>query len=176
MENKPSTFIITLGYGVIIALALIVFSLILYLLGLDKTPGLMYLSYVLLLLGIILVQLNYRNKYQGGFMEYGKAFTIGMLSSLFVSIIVAIYTFIFFKYIDPGAMEEAMVMAEQKMIDRGMSDMEVEQGMAMAEKFQSVGFYTAMALIGNFIVGIILSLITSIFVKKEGYGQDQPQA
>ena len=176
MENKPSTLMITLGYGVIIALALIVFSLVLYLLGLDKTPGLMYLSYVLLLAGIILVQINFRNKYQGGFIEYGKVFTIGMLTSLFLSIIVAIYTFVFFKYIDPGAMEESMALAEQKMIDRGMSDMEVEQGMAMAEKFQSIGFYTAMALIGNFIIGIIFSLITSIFIKKESYGQDQPQA
>lgn len=167
---------ITLGYGVIIALALIVFSLVLYLLGLDKNPGLMYLSYAILLVGIILVQINFRNKHMGGFIEYGKAVSIGTLSCLFLSILVAIYTFVFFKYIDPGAMEESMAMAEQKMIDRGMSDMEVEQGMAFAEKFQTVGFYTAMALLGNFIVGIIFSLITSIFVKKEGRGFDQPQA
>lgn len=166
---------ITLGYGAIIALATIVFSLILYLLGLDDNPGLMYLSYLILLVGIILVQINYRNKHMNGYIEYGKAFTVGMLASLFLSVIVAVYTFVFFRYIDPGAMEESMALAEQKMMDRGLSDQEIEQGMALAEKFQSVGFYTAMALIGNFIVGIIFSLITSIFVKREGQGFDQPQ-
>ncbi len=175
MENKPSLLTVTMGYGLIIALALIVYSLITYLLGVDKIPGIAYLSYIILLAGIILVQLNYRKKYLAGYMEYGKAFMVGMMTSLFLSIIVAIYTFVFFKYIDPGAMEESMALAEQKMIDRGMSDMEVEQGMAFAEKFQSVGMYVFFALFGNFIVGIIISLITSIFTKKENIGQGAPQ-
>ena len=176
MENKPSTFTITLGYGVIVALALVVFSLILYLLGLDKNPGIAYLSYLILLAGIILAQLNFRKKYLGGYIEYGKAFTVGLLTTLWVSIIVALYTFIFFKYIDPGAMEEGMAIAEKKMMDKGMSDQEIEQGLAFMQKMQNVGFYTTVALIGNFVVGIVFSLITSIFIKKENPEYGQPQA
>jgi hypothetical protein len=174
MENKPSTAIVTLGYGVIIALAIIVFSLILFLLGLDQGSGLEYLSYLLLLGGLFLAQTNFRNKYQGGYIEYGKAFTIGLLTSIFLSLIMGIYTFIFFKYIDPGAMEEAMTIAEQKLMDKGMSDMEIEQGMAIARKFQGVGMYTFVAIFGNIFFGAILSLITAIFVKKEDSGFGQP--
>jgi hypothetical protein len=85
-----------------------------------------------------------------------------------------IYTFIFFKYIDPGAMEEAMTIAEQKLMDKGMSDMEIEQGMAIARKFQGVGMYTFVAIFGNIFFGAILSLITAIFVKKEDSGFGQP--
>jgi uncharacterized membrane-anchored protein len=176
MENKPSMFTITLGYGVIISLALIVFSLILYLAGLDTNPWLMYLSYVLLIAGIVLVQLNFRNKYMGGYIEYGKAFTVGLMTSVFIAVLVGIYTFVFFKYIDPGKMEESMILAEQKMMDRGMNDQEVDQAMAMMQKMQTVGMYTFFAVIGNLIAGVIISLITSIFVKKEGYGQDMPPA
>ncbi|MCK9400841.1 MAG: DUF4199 domain-containing protein [Bacteroidales bacterium] len=176
MENKPSTTILSLGYGVIIALAIIVFSLILFLLNLSKGNGLEYLSYLILLAGLFLAQTNFRNKYQGGFIEYGKAFTVGLLTSLFLSVIMGIYTYIFFQYIDPGAMEEAMTMTEQKMMDRGMSDMDIEQGMAIARKFQSVGMYTFFAIVGNFIVGIIISLITAIFVKKENTDLGQPAA
>jgi len=167
---------LSLGYGVIIALAIIVFSLILFLLNLKQGSGLEYLTYVILLAGIVLVQLNYRNKYQGGFITYGEAFKIGMLSSLFLAIIMGIYTFIFFQYIDPGAMEEGMALAEQKMMDRGMSDMEIEQGMAIAKMFQGVGMYTFFAVVGNFIIGMVISLITAIFVKKEDTGFGQPAA
>jgi len=164
---------VCLGYGVLIALAIIVLSLVLYLMDLDQNKSLQYLSYLILIGGIILVQINYRNKYSNGFIEYGKAFTVGMLSSVVLSVIMGVYTFVFFKYIDPGAMEEIMVQDEQQMMDRGMTDMEIEQGLAMAEKFQSAGMYTFFALAGNFIIGVVISLITAIFVKREdkSFGQ-----
>jgi hypothetical protein len=176
MENKPSALVVSIGYSVIISLAVIVLSLILFVLNLDKGNGLEWLSYVILIGGIWLAQLNYRNKYLGGFITYGQAFTIGLWISLFLSIIMGIYTFVFFKYINPGAMEEAMAIAEQKMMDRGMTDLEIEQGMAMANKFASVGMYTFLAVAGNFVLGIIFSLVTAIFVKKENTGFEQPSA
>jgi hypothetical protein len=174
MEKKPSLVIMSLGYGVIIALAIIVFSLILYLLDFSQGSGLEYLTYLILLAGIFLTQINYRNKYLGGYIAYGQAFKLGMLTSLFLAIIMGVYTFVFFNFIDPGAMEEGMVMAEQRMMDQGMSDMEIEQGMAIARKFQSAGMFTFFAVAGNFIIGIIISLITAAFVKKEDAGFGQP--
>jgi hypothetical protein len=174
MENKPSTFMVSLGYGAIIALAIVVFSLITFLLNMQDNKGLQSVSYIILLGGIILSQINYRNKYMGGFISYGKVFTVGTLISLVLGIIMGIYTFIFFKYIDPGAMEEVMTMQEQALMDRGMTDMEIEQSMAIASKFAGVGMYTFFALLGNFIIGVIFSLITSIFIKKEDTGFGQP--
>jgi hypothetical protein len=174
MENKPSIFMVCLGYGVIISLAIIVLSLVLFLLGLDQNKPLQFLSYAILIAGIVLSQLNYRNKYLNGYMEFGQAFMVGMLTSLVLSIIMGVYTYIFFKYINPGAMEEVMLQTEQSMLDRGMTDMEIEQGMAMASKFQGVGMFTFFAVIGNFIVGIVISLITGIFVKKEDTNFEQP--
>jgi hypothetical protein len=176
MENKPSPFVASLGYGVIIALAVMVFSLILFLLNLDQSYGLEWLSYLILVGGIWLAQLNYRNKYLGGWITYGQSFTVGLFISIVVGVIMGIYTFVFFKYINPGAMEEAMVIAEQKMMDRGMTDMEIEQGMAMAKKFSGIGMFTFSASAGNLFLGMIISLITSIFVKKENTGFEQPGA
>lgn len=174
MEKKPSVFMACLGYGVIISLALVVLSLILFLLNLDQNKPLQYLTYIILIGGILLSQFNYRNKYSDGYIEYGKAFMVGMLTSLILSLIMGVYTFIFFKYISPGSMEEIMGQAEQQMMDRGMTDMEIEQGMAMAKKFQNVGMMTFVAVLSNFIIGTIISLITAIFVKKENPNFDQP--
>jgi hypothetical protein len=176
MEKKPSLFMVCLGYGVIIALAIIVLMLILFLLNLDQNKALSSLTYLVLIAGIILAQFNYRNKYLNGYIEYGQAFMVGMLTSLVLGIIIGVYSYIFFKYIDPGAMEEIMLQTEQGMLDRGMTDMEIEQGMMVAEKFQSVGMFTFFAILGNFIGGIVISLITAIFVKKENTNFDQPVA
>jgi hypothetical protein len=174
MEKKPSLFLVCLGYGVIIALAIIVLTLILFLLNLDQNKPLQFLSYFLLIGGIILSQFNYRNKYSDGYIEYGKAFMIGMLTSLFLALIMGVWTYIFFNLIDPGAMEEVMLQTEQQMLDRGMTDMEIEQGMKMASMFQSVGWMTFFAVLGNYIIGIIISLVTAIFVKKENMNFGQP--
>ena len=176
MENKPSAFMVSIGYGAIISLAIIVFSLILFLLNLDNNKGLEWFSYLILIGGLWLSQLNYRNKYMGGLITFGQVFTVGLWTSLVVGIIMGIYTYVFFKFINPGAMEEAMVIAEQSMMDRGMTDMEIEQGMAMAEKFSGVGMFTFMAVAGNFILGMLFSLITSAFVKKENQSFGQPEA
>jgi hypothetical protein len=176
MEKKPSLFMICLGYGVIIALAIIVLSLILFLLNLDQNKPLQFLSYAVLLAGIVLSQLNYRNKYGNGYIEYGQSFMVGMLTSLVLAVIMGIYTFIFFTFIDPGSMEEIMLQTEQQMLDRGMTDMEIEQAMKVASMFQTVGWMTFFAVLGNYIIGIILSLITSIFIKKENTNFGQPAA
>jgi hypothetical protein len=174
MEKKPSAFILSIGYGVIISLAVIVLSLILFLLNLDKGSPLEYLSYAILIGGLWLSQLNFRNKYLGGYISYSQAFTLGLWISLFLAIIMGIFTFVFFKYINPVGMDEAMTIAEQKMMDKGMTDLEIEQGMTMARKFASIGWFTFLAVAGNFVMGIIFSLITAIFVKKENEGFDQP--
>jgi hypothetical protein len=174
MEKKPSVFMACLGYGVIISLALVVLNLILFLLNMDQNKPLQFLSYIVLIGGILLSQFNYRNKYSDGYIEYGKAFMVGMLTSLILAVIMGVYTFIFFKYISPGSMEEIMSTAEQQMMDRGMTDMEIEQGMAMAKKFQNVGMMTFFAVFGNFMIGTIIGLVTAIFVKKENPNFDQP--
>jgi len=174
MEKKPSVLLVSLGYGVIVSLAMVVLSLILFLLNLDNKSGLEWLSYLILVGGIWLAQINYRNKYLGGFISFGQSFIVGMFIGLFVGIIMGIYTYVFFNFIDPGAMEEAMTIAEQRMMDKGMTDMEIEQGMMMARKFSSAGMFTFFAVTGNFILGMIFSLVTSIFVKKEDNSFGQP--
>jgi hypothetical protein len=176
MENKPSPFVASMGYGLILSLAMIVFSLVLFLLDLHMKPGINYVSYLILIAGLLLAQLNFRNKHLGGYITYGKAFNVGMLTSLCVAFIVGFYTYIFFKFIDPGAMELAMTMAEQRMMDQGSSEAEIEQGMNFIQSMQTPGMFTFLAFAGNLLIGMVISLVTAIFVKKEDLGFGQPAA
>jgi hypothetical protein len=166
-EKSHSMGMVTLGYAVILGIVVIMFSLLLFVLDVDRQSALNYFSYVFVIAGLIFFQINYRNKYMGGFISYGKAFTVGLLIIVWYSIIMAIFTYIFFIYIDPGAVEEIRQVSEQQMMERGMSDQEIDQAMKFAGKFQTPFAMTLWALIGGIVVGIIISLITSIFVKKE---------
>ncbi len=163
---KPKTASITLGYGLLLALASIIFSLILFLLVEDKMTKLNYLNYLIVIAGIVLAQLNFRDKHMGGFISYGKSFSVGFLTALFSGIVVAVYTYIFFKYISPGTIDEIMQLTEQKMMDKGLSDQELEMAMSWTRKFQTPLMYLIFTFLGTAFMGVIISLITSIFVKK----------
>lgn len=174
MEKKPSLATLSIGYGVIIALAIVVYSLILFLLNLSDNTALSYVAYLILLVGILLSQINYRNKYLGGYISYGDSFLLGMLTGLFVALIYGVFTYIFLKYIDPSAMEKGMEIAEQKMLDKGMTQMEIEQAMEIARKFQSAWFPSLISIFVTYFIGLLCSLFTSIFIKKENINFGQP--
>jgi prepilin signal peptidase PulO-like enzyme (type II secretory pathway) len=175
MENTPSAFKISLGYGVMLSLALIVFGLIIFLVDFEQPIVIIILSLAILIAGIVFAQINYRKKYLGDFMEYGQAFKIGFLTVLVMAIIYGIYSYIFAKYIDPGAIEEQMAKQEQMMVEQGNSEMEIEQGMKIASMFATPAMAAVVSILSNLFFGAIFSLIAAIFTKKEGQGPDYPQ-
>jgi hypothetical protein len=161
---------VTFGYGLVLAAVVIIFSLIIFLLDIDRQSWINYFSYVIIIAGIIIAQVNYRNKYLGGVISYGKAFSVGFVMMIYTAIAIAIWTFIFTKFIDPGSIEEAMRISEERMIERGMSDLEIEQSWPMVKFFNNPVAWTIFALLGNILIGLVVSLITSIFVKNEDRG------
>ncbi|MEZ5195054.1 MAG: DUF4199 domain-containing protein [Bacteroidales bacterium] len=63
-------------YGIYLGVALIIVSLIFYILGLYGEQWTGYISYVVLLAGIIMTSIAYRNKYLGGFITFGQSFSV----------------------------------------------------------------------------------------------------
>ena len=51
--------------------------------------------------------------------------------------------------------------------EKGMNDSQIEQAITMASKFQTPIFIAIFGFIGNALVGLVISLITAIFVKKD---------
>ena len=156
-----------LNYGILLSIALIIYSLLLFVLGLDSHPWLNYLSYIIMIVGIYLATVNFRNKYQDGLISYGKAVGVGFFTVLVASVIMAVYTFIYFSYINPDVFQQAMIEAEQRMLEEGMSDMQVDQALSMMERFQKPWVSTIFAFLGNILIGLVIALITSIFIKRE---------
>jgi len=106
-----------------------------------------------------------------GSMTYGQGVGTGMIIILMISVLVSLFTIINFTLINPSLIDEMKRVSNDAMETNpkmaALSQAERDQAIAMAEKFQTPGFITAMAFLGVTFVGLILSLIEAFFTKKE---------
>lgn len=168
MEQKSLFWKNSIKHGIIIGLGLIIYSVILYVLELNLNNVLNNLSYLILIAGFYFGTKAYRDKELNGHINYGKAFGYSMIILLIAAIISNVYGYIFMKFIDPDIVEKIKALSEEKMLERGMSDEQVEMSMKMQSKFMSPGIMMIFGFVWYMIFGTILALLTSIFVKKQG--------
>lgn len=167
MEQKPASLMKTsLTSGIYIGVVLILVSVVLYVTGLMFETWAQYVSWPILIAGAIYAQLAYR-KSLGGEMTYGQALGIGVLSLVFASVLSAIYTILLYSVIDPGLAEQTRVVMEQKIVEQGRVPADqIDGAVDMMMKFQKPPILAAVAIFGGAFIGLIISLITGIFTKK----------
>lgn len=168
MENKVSVWKANLNNGIIMGLAGVVYSLVLYFLdqSLNKTLG--YIWFVVLIILLFFFIKSYRDNYLKGFITYGQSLGAGVILMLYYSIISAVFGYILYKFIDPGLIDKVIAMSEAAMIEKGVPEAAIEQGMKVQEKIMTPGIMNAIGIFNNMLFGTILSLIISIFTRKEG--------
>lgn len=166
MEQKSTFWKSAMTYGIYLAVALILYNVVLYVLGesMNKTLGLV--TWVIMAVGIYLCQKDYRDKELGGFIDYSKALGFGVAIMLFAGVLNALYTVILMK-IDPSLMEQIRVMQEEALMQQGMSDDQIEMAGEMMSKFQSPLVLVISSLFTFAFIGFIISLVTSIFIKRK---------
>ena len=172
METKPrSLFNNALIYGLLTAVVSIVFSILAYILDIPYKSPIMYFSFIILLAGIIYGTLQFRNVYSAGYISFGKAFLSGFIIVMVAAVATSIFTYVFLTFIDPAYLEkiisQAMAETESKMLEKGLSDEQMEPALAMTRKFMSPGIMSLFSILGNAIFGAILALISAAFLKKE---------
>lgn len=167
MEKKPTMFQTTLTWGLITGFAGVVYSLILYFTDMITNQGLGYVGYVILLVGIYLGTKAYRDQSLDGYISYGKALGTGVMISLFTAIISVVFMILLYTVIDTELIDKVMSLANEKNMERGLSEEQSQQAMEMGKKF-FVPFAAVAGLFAGVFVGFIISLITSAILKKEG--------
>jgi len=170
MEQKSTSFWKSaMTYGLYLGIALIIYSVILYVLGQSFNKTLGYVSFVVMIAGIIWAQVSYK-KQLGDVLSYGQGVGIATGLMLFAGIIGAIYTYLLYTVIDPELYQQYLLFVEEtttnQLINRGMSDEQISQAVAMGAKFQTPVIMAIGAIVTYVITGVIVGLITSIFIKK----------
>jgi hypothetical protein len=170
MEQK-STSIWKSGLmlGVYLSIVIILYSVILYVSGLGFNQVAGYVSIAILIIGIIIIQLNYK-KQQGGILTYGQGVGIVVIAMLAVGVISMIYTYLLYAIIDPDYYQQYLLFVDEqttsKLLERGMSEDQIQATRDIQRRFQTPAILAGGALLNSVIIGLIVSLISSIFIKK----------
>jgi hypothetical protein len=168
MEQKVNVWKANLTNGLILGLAGIVYSLVMYFLdlSLNKTQGYIFILVEIALLFFLLK--SYRDNFKHGFITYGESVGAGVVISLYYAILMAIFIYVLYSVIDPGLIKKQLAMAEEIMQKKGIPEAAMEQGMKFQEKIMTPVVMSLISILGNMVWGVVLSLIVSIFIKKEG--------
>ena len=156
-----------MNWGGVLGLVLIAYSLVLYLLGANESSAAQWGSYAFIAAGIYLATKAKRDR-ENGVISYGQGVGTGVGVAFFASVLVAFYTFVFFAFIDPDMLEELILRTEDQMYEQGTPDGQVEMAMTYTRKFMQPGPMAAMVVLSYSFMGLIVSLITSAILKKDG--------
>ena len=165
--NKPSKSKHAFSSGLIMGLVLMILSLVTYVFELYDQKWFNYVSWVALGVGIYLAVKKYRDEVAGGYISYGSALGYGVLFSFIASLVASIVNYIYLGYIDDGFITYTLEQAEMQMYESGQSDEQIEMAISMTRKMTSPIMMGIWGVFGITLLGLVLSLIISAFVKKE---------
>jgi hypothetical protein len=168
MEEKVNVWKANLTNGLILGLAGIAFSLILYFLDLTLNKSVGYINIPIQLILLYFLLKGYRDNFLHGQITYGQAVGAGVIIFVYYSIISAAYTYLLFAVIDPGLVKKSLAMAEEAMSKRGMPQEQIDTAMSMTAKFMKPVVMVISGFIASLFFGVIYTLIVSIFIKNEG--------
>jgi len=163
-----------MNYGLLFGAVLIAFSVMTWAFNLTMEKYISYSVYLVMIVCMFLFTRKYRDEYAGGFITYGKALKFSALTLLFVTFINGFYAFIFYKFIDPGMVEVILERTRDTMLEKNseLTEEQIDMAISWQRKFMSPLMMFVSSVIGLYFIGIIIALITSIFVRKKDNNPD----
>ncbi|OGX84510.1 DUF4199 domain-containing protein [Hymenobacter glacialis] len=163
-STPVSTTSVGMRYGLLTGLVSIIFSFGLFAAQMEDSP-IKYVGYLVLIGGLIMAMRYYKAS-NFGFMSYGEGLGIGILVSAVVGALSAIFTYVYMNVIDPDAVSRMTEKVRAGMEEGGkLTDEQIDQSMAMAGKFMNGPFMVVAVVISSVLVGLLLSLVISAFIK-----------
>ena len=168
MEENVNVWKTNLTNGLIMGLVGIVYTLIIYFLNLtfNQYQGIVF--YIIQIVLVYFLLKTYRDNFMHGQITYGQSVGAGVIIYLYYAIIMAIFTYILYTVIDTGLVTKQLAFVEQKMVDKGTPQAAIDAAMSMQAKIMKPAIMAPLSIFGTMFLGVIITLLVSIFIKKEG--------
>ena len=156
-------------YGLILGFVSIFLSLVFYFIGMATASWTNWVTFLVSLVLLVYLMIQYRNTYLGGYATYGQIFLMVLVSAGVVSTIIgALYQYVFLTFIDPGMVDQIRIIAEERI----MSNSRIPESMyddllEKIEKRTTVPYMLRMSLILGPVINAFIGLIVAAFLKKE---------
>jgi hypothetical protein len=163
-QNWKALLLLGLAAGVIQALT----GVVMYLAGIYFASWTMILNFVVLVLCIALGTRWYREQHLGSKISYGQAVVAGIVISVATGIIYAIYNVVSISFFYPHFLEDMVRAGTARIQASGASPAEQIEMIDTLKSTATIPIIAVGNLIRLSIIGSVLSLIISIFLKKRG--------
>jgi hypothetical protein len=158
-----------LKYGLLAAGTGIIISMLTYLLGMDKTDAGQYIGWinaVVMIIAMIMVIKERRDKELGGYIEFGQAFGTATMTLLIAAAVTAVYTYFYMAVINPSMHDYIIQKQQQGMEEKGLSQEQIDAAMNMTEKFMTPTMMSVFSFLMAMVLGMIIALIIAAIMKK----------
>jgi glucose uptake protein GlcU len=166
MEKKTTILNHSLFYGLITGALIAVYQLAIYIFGMANNKNLGNIAFFLLVIGLLLSVKHYRDQVNNGYLNFGKAFTAGLLTCVFAGVVGAVYSYFQFKYMSPQLIDELLAMTQDNLMTKGIPDSQIEMQSAIMEKLMTPLFLAFAYLFSMVFWGSLLSLVAAAIMKK----------
>lgn len=164
MEEKLTVKQTGIKYGIYLALVSIIYTLILQILGLAAKQSLGYVSFIFVIVAFVLAHRDFKRSNE--FMSFGQGLGISMLIVTISSVLSAVFSYIYIKFVDNSMLDVIREQAIVQMEERGMSDAQIEQALEMQAKFTTPEMILVLGILFGIFFGFIIALIVTAFTKK----------
>ena len=154
---KKSTAILI--WGGIPGITSVIFYQVLYATG-QENSDIRWFNLLILFLGLFIGTMQYRNKVNGGYLTFGEGFKAGMLMVLIITLLATIATIVDLQ-LHPDFMDKILAQSRDRMINRGMSEDQIEMNMKYTKMFTTAPMIVIFTIVGSLFGGAIFSLITA---------------
>jgi hypothetical protein len=167
--NEPTVTTKSTGirFGLILAAISVVYFLITSIMGVDMSVGIQKWAMSIVSIVVFVLAHKYFKENNGGFMTYGEGFKIGLLAGVVSSVISAVFTYVYMKFIDPTMSRVIRDRAVAQMEEQGQSEEQIEMAMKFVDMFISPEAMALMTVIFGIIGSVVIALLVSIFTRKE---------
>lgn len=167
--NKSFSFThLTIHYGLLSGLFLVLTTLILYLSELDKNNFSSLALYAVLLGSIIWSITDSKSKNQGH-ITFSEGFKSGFYTSLTAVIIQTLYFFIHISFIDKSFITTITKNKIKEMKMKGLGEAEIKKALEFTEFMTQAPVFAALEGFNLLLSSVIFSLIAAgVFKSKEG--------
>ncbi|SDB81588.1 DUF4199 domain-containing protein [Williamwhitmania taraxaci] len=175
-ETKGSILQPAMTYGLILSLGIILFSVVTYAMNnFNPSIPVQALQWAIMIGLVYFGQYKYRNDSKGGFLTYGQSLGFGTLIGFFASIVYSLFFIVMVKVVDTEYIQKMLQAMEQAMYEKDLPEDQIKMMMDMYSQKMTIGMLIVGSIFSLTFITFVLSLITSIFVKKSEtpFGKDE---
>jgi len=178
MFSSISPWATGIKHGVIWGVITILVSLLLFILGMDLEPWVRNLGAVYVIGVFISTIIAHRKNDLGGYINFSRAFSIGMIALGVMALIGTVYSIFYMYALQPDIIEKTLKLQSIAMEERGMSEAQIRAASKWNEPLMKKPILAVMAFFLYAFFGAIFGLIISAImgsINKPPDGYTVPQ-